>query len=141
MKNGVEIELQRSRWQILKMVYNMKLWQFRSDVLSISLSHFSNNFDATVRCMVSFWLHDLQPLDIGTTLEDILAEAHAPGNIIYEDRKGGNKRKVKAYVKNLARRQEYRFLQEADALYEQMMANSQMISERYGCPDWKTNHA
>eukprot|EP00438_Fugacium_kawagutii_P013136 Skav233640 [mRNA] locus=scaffold2779:320371:321543:+ [translate_table: standard] len=143
LKHGIEAELQRSRWQILKMIFNMKNWQ-SEDVLTVSLSHFSSDFDATVRCIVSFWLHglhDLQPLDVETTIEDILAEARLHGNFALDVRKARNNTKapqvktVRAYVKKFLRQQEHRFLQEADVQYEQMMMQSQRASSAFGCPD------
>ena len=82
MEDGLKAEINRSSWDMLKMMYNMKSWKGRTDVLSVSLSHFSNDFDATVRCIVLFLLDGLQPRRLlrAKTLQNLLASARKAGH-------------------------------------------------------------
>ena len=94
MEDGVKTEIARSSWDMLKMMYNMKSWKGRRDVLSVSLSHFSNDFDATVRCIVLFLLDGLQPQRVlrAETLQSLLVSAREAGQRAKKTGRRGAKR-------------------------------------------------
>ena len=141
MEKGIEIETLRSRWEILKMMYNMKIWQGRSDVLSISLSHFSNDFDATLRCILSFWLDGLKPARVlrPKALKTLLAQAHVAGKRSKKWYRANPKKVSQAtdHIQRLSRQPDYRFIWYADDLYEQLMLQENVLYRRFGCPEWR----
>ncbi|CAK9067272.1 unnamed protein product [Durusdinium trenchii] len=136
-ERGVEIEIRRSRWEILKMLHNMKLWQ-RANVLHLSLVHYSNDFDATVKCMLTFFLEGRQKLVHGKKMQALLAAARAAGlrsKLYKKDLQ--QVLQVEEHLWMLALQEEHRFLADADALYDRLMIRGQKEMARLGCPDWK----
>ena len=134
MEEGLEIETQRSRWEILKMLHNMKLWQ-GTNALHLSLVHFANDFDATVQCMLRFYLGTSLPQ--GKRMQTVLKAARAAGK--------GSKSKYTTDPLKVTRaherlrlltreRESCRFLADADALYERLMMRGRKVMSRLGCP-------
>eukprot|EP00913_Durusdinium_trenchii_P026092 g24477.t1 len=64
------------------MLYNMKLWHRAPNTLHLSLVHFSNHFDATVQCMLIFYLEGraLRVPPGSAKMQQLLVAARAAGS-------------------------------------------------------------
>ena len=139
IEHGIEIEALRSRWDVHKMLYNMKLWQGRNDVLPLSVSHFSHDFDATLRCLLFFWLNR-QPTSsfLGPT-DPLLTAARTRGK--GADQKSKKHRtssqriiQAKQHLKMLSQQPDYQFITYADSLFEELMMKGEHLARSFGCP-------
>ncbi|CAE7291940.1 CysRS, partial [Symbiodinium pilosum] len=123
MTQGLELESWRARWEILKMMHNMRLWNGTDRVLTVSLQHFRANFDGTVQCIVRFLSQGGPRRLHGRQAEALISELRALGR---ESRSHGARGAETAAVKEVLRRDvmdRQPYLQKADRLFDRLMAS------------------
>ncbi|CAK9083269.1 unnamed protein product [Durusdinium trenchii] len=128
LEQGVELEIHRSSWEIIKMLYNMKLWHRAPNTLHLSLVHFSNHFDATVQCMLIFYLEGraLRVPPGSAKMQQLLVAARAAGSTSKKYHMDPEiVQGARQHLQMLMAKEDYRFLRDADLLYDQLMLESQ----------------
>ncbi|CAE8696429.1 unnamed protein product, partial [Polarella glacialis] len=154
---GLEIELLRSRWDIMKMVRNVRSWYDNPQILQISLENFVADFEGTLLCIGRFLLNKPPPeyidlakiqrllnesrdLDIEYIRRkcqklhavDSGARCHDPFDILSHASSGSSKKAIQAA---LARRTGdlLNFLGPADSMVEAAIMDS-ATAAHFGCP-------
>eukprot|EP00933_Yihiella_yeosuensis_P083257 TRINITY_DN9744_c0_g1_i3.p1 TRINITY_DN9744_c0_g1~~TRINITY_DN9744_c0_g1_i3.p1 ORF type:complete len:403 (+),score=58.87 TRINITY_DN9744_c0_g1_i3:2-1210(+) len=150
---GLQLEVLRSRWDVLKMLSNARSWHENPRVLQISLNSFFVDFNATVLCIARFFTQSPPPQELDENkVQQLLEEAQEFNPLRVSDRCGQrgdctaeekdsmfhmskkeDKRRMKMLLRSLEEDWD-RFLNPADALIDNVVV-SNAAADTFGCPN------